>query len=376
MKELSFHEIDFKSVDHANMFLFAKQLGLTVNNPGHYSEVEQSWRDRYKVSLGNLLFYIKREIFNKFKLALGRDDEEAIAHYLEMAQSETQESRDILVRHAIDFGDRVFEMKNDDGFLDLEAQDFIEVESRIQGMMKLVSNSIRTIATLANEEMNTIALDTNVVKDFDGIMTFASKLGREANLHLCFDKVPPINTTGAEIVIERTPITPEDLATYFPNVGEKIVGHLKHINDALHVMFRSKRIASSEYLTRYVEQLVNVVFLEKFFAQNVTFVSFGGRDDWSSAGKETPNNTACFKVLDPEVDRIFKMLENIPLEEGVEVYSLDLDTFAVFGRKDNKVVTPAIQGITGPLLEKYSQGFERVLTTRLSLLDSPHIFKG
>jgi len=375
MKELSIHEIDFKNEAHYNLFLFAKQLQLNVADPSHYAEVELPWRDCYKVSLGDKNFYIKRDIYNKFKLALGRREEPEIEIYLEMAASEEDVDNAVRVRHAIDFEGREFSTESDDGFYQLESQDFIETESRVSGLMRVVTDSIRTIAKLANEEMNVVALDGNVVKDFDGIMTFTSPLGREVNLQLGFDKVPPINTTGKEIVIERTPITPEDLATYFPNVGKKIVAHLDHLNDALRVMFNSKRIAGSEYLTRYVEKLVNHVFLKSFFDQNVNYISFGGRDDWSSAGKETPNNVACFKVLDQEVDKIFKLLENIPLEEGVEVYSIDLDTFAVFGRADNKVVTPALQGITGPLIENYSQGFERVLAIRLSLLDTPHVFK-
>lgn len=375
MKELSIHEIDFKSDAHYNLFLFAKQLQLNVADPSYYAEVELPWQDCYKVSLGDKNFYIKRDIYNKFKLALGRREEPEIEIYLHMAASEEDEDRAVRVRHAINFGDRQFSTESADGFYELESQDFIDTESRISGLMRVVTDSIRTIAKLANEEMNVVALDGNVVKDFDGIMTFNSPLGRDVNLHLCFDKLPPIHDDQESIVIERTPITPEDLATYFPNVGKKIVGHLDHLNDALRVMFRSKRIAGSEYLTRYVENLVNHVFLKSFFDQNVNFVSFGGRDDWSSNGKDTPNNMACFKLLDQEVDKIFKMLEAIPLEEGVEVYSLDLDTFAVFGRKDNKVVTPALQGITGPLLATYSQGFERVLTIRLSLLDTPHVFK-
>lgn len=371
MNEEKLHEINFVDANHYSLYLFCQRLHIKVLNPGHFLVEAQEYHDRHKVSLGNQSFYILSSFLPQFWLILDQAESDGWSSLEEMVYEDTQ----VRLRPAIDMKGQTFELDITDPSYSLTGLDYVSVESRIKGLMTTVSSTIREIATIVNKEMNTVALDSDIVKDFDGIMTFSTELGSKFNMELCFDKVPPVDENNDKIEIMRTPITAEDLKTYFPTAGDKIQSRLGHINDLVRSVFQSKRIAEIKELSDYAEILINGVLIPPFLDQNVNYVSFGGRDDWSSAGKETPNNVACFKYLDVEVDKLFKLLESIPLEEGVEVYSIELDTFAIFGRKDNKVVTPALQGYVENILKPYSQGFERVLTQRLSLLDSPHVFK-
>lgn len=371
MNKKYFHEIAFVDDHHYNLMLLCNHLQLEVVNPDQYVVEKQEYRDRYKVSLGNWIFFIPINDYNRFCLQLDKATPQVYAAIEKLIWDTDQ----IKLRPQIDLGDQTFPVDESDNFYSLVGIDFTNVEDRIQGLMTAVSQAIRDIARITNKEMSEVALNSDIVKDFDGIVTFRTETGRKFKLELCLDKVLPIDENNSNIEIQRTPITAEDLATYFPNAGSKIVGQLNMVNNLVSSIFSSKRIAESEELTQYTEKLVNGVLVPPFLDQNITYISFGGRDDWSSMGKETPNNKACFVYLDQEVDRIFKLLDSIPLEEGVEVWSIDLDTFAIFGRKDNKVVTPALQGYVEEILKPMSQGFEKTLTARLGLLDSPHIFK-
>lgn len=373
MNEKHLHEISYVDDNHYRLVLLCRQLRLNVVNPDHYVVEKQEYRDRYKVSLGDQQFYIPINDFNRFWLDIEKNPD--------VVKTELGDSiwapKDVFfpVRVRPSPGDIQFTIDETDDFYSLMGIDYTNVEDRVRGLMTAVSQAIRDTARFVNEEMSKVNLNTDIVKDFDGIVTYRTETGRKFKLELCLDKIKPIDEGNGNIVIQRTPITQEDLETYFPNAGSKVIGQLDLVNNLVRTVFESKRIAENEDLTRYAEMLINGVLIPPFLDQNITYIAFGGRDDWSSMGKETPNNKACFVYLDQEVDRIFKLLESIPLQEGVEVWSIDLDTFAIFGRKDNKVVTPALQGYTEDILKNYSQGFERTLTNRMTLLDSPHIFK-
>lgn len=373
MNEKHLHEITYVDDNHYNLVLLCRHLRLIVLNPEQYTVEKQEHLDRYKVSLGNQLFFIPLNDYNRFLLDLDKNIDKLVTEIGDSIWAAPGVYYPIRVRPGAALS--TFTIDEADPFYELMGVDFTNVEDRIRGLMTAVSQSIRDTARFVNKEMSEVSLNTDIVKDFDGIVTFRTETGRNFKLELCLDKVLPVDENNDKIEIQRTPITPEDLATYFPNAGERVLGQLRLVNDLVRTVFDSKRIAESEELTRYAETLVNGVLVPPFLDQNITYISFGGRDDWSSMGKETPNNKACFVYLDQEVDRIIKLLEEIPLEEGVEVWSIDLDTFAIFGRKDNKVVTPALQGYVEGILKPYSQGFEKTLTARLNLLDSPHIFK-
>lgn len=371
MKEPQVHEIAFVDDNHYNLYLFCRHLQANVVNPERFAVEKQEYRDRYKVSIGNQLFYVAADSLNKLWLEL---DKGSVKIY-EILKNKIFDEQEMQWNPGIDLSDQEFPIDESDEFYSLIGLDYLNVESRVKGVMSATATTITEIAHLLNKEMAAVALNTDIVKDFDGIVTFRTELGKEFNVELCFDKIKPVDPANQSIEIQRTPVTPEDLKTFFPDAGEKIQSRLVHVNGLVKSLFESKRIAESEILTKYAAGLINGALVPTFLDLNINYIIFGGRDDWSSPGKDTPNNLACFKYLDEEIEKIFEMLGNIPLEEGVEVWSMDIDTFAIFGRKDNKVVTPALQGYVENLLLPFSQGFEKILTQRLSLLDTPHIFK-
>jgi len=356
------HEINFVDEKHYDVYLLTLHLHLDVGNSELFSIEEQEYKDRYKVSLGTKSFYVPKDLIDTFWKLLEN------ASYLDVEELMKQEK--ITWIHNV-----IIDSVVSTSMEDLVGEDFVSVERRASGLATAAGGVIREISKLINEQMEIVNKDTSIVKDFDGILTFNTELGKDFNIRLCFDKVPPIYPEIDKFVIQRTDILPEDLETYFGEVGKKINSRLAHINSLVGDFFASKKLSDSKDLTEYGESLINHTLIMAFLSQHITFISFGGKDDWRSNSTETPNNKACFVYLDQEVDKIFKLLDGIPKEEGVEVYSIDIDTFAIFGRKDNKVVTPALQGYTENILNHYSQGFERVLTNRLTHIDSDYIFK-
>lgn len=368
MSTKQLHEIQFVDVNHFNLYLFAQRMQLKVGNAEAFEIVEQDYRERYKVSLGDYAWYVEKEELPQFWLTLDRNEFRTI--------EDKVVNGDILMVPLIPFDKINFTFDENDLFNQTMGIEYLNVETRLAGLVKAAGMTIREIVTMINKEMDEIAKDGNVVKDFDGILTFDTPLGIDFDVKLCFDKVPPVFDGDKGFQIQRTPITPEDLKIYFRDIGPKIQSRLAHINELVTAMFNSKAIANNHFLKEYAGKCITATLVTAFLNQQVNYVTFGGSDNWSNTGKENPNNKACFVYLDQEVDRIFKLLESIPLEEGVDVWSLDIDTFAVFGRKDNKVVTAALQGYTDQILKNLSPGFERILSLRLTMIDSVHIFKG
>lgn len=375
MSEQQIHEIDFKSDNHFNVYMFTQFLHQQVINPANFKVEHQEWRDRYKVSIGdNLVILVKASFLPEFYLMLEQalyDDNSG--HKFNELEGMIDPNGKLWVTPTTVVEESY--PTDDSSFWSLTGEDFISVDRRLEGLITASSSTIREIAKLINGEMDAVALNTEIVKDFDGIITFDTKTGKDFAVHLCFDKVPPVSDENEARIIERTPITQADLETYLGKAGEKIQSRLAHINSLVKAMFESKQVTANPALNRYAELAVNVTLVKAFLDQNVNYISFGGRDNWRSEGPETPNNKACFAILDAEVDKLFTLLETIPKQEGVDLYSIDVDTFSIFGRNnDNKVVTPAVQGYTEEILKKYSQGFERVLSTRLKLIDTAHVF--
>lgn len=376
MSEQQIHEIDFKSDNHYNLYMFTQFLHQKVINPAHFKVEHQEWRNRYKVSLGEYLaFFVKADFLPEFWLQLEQGlYEDNAGQKLNQLEGMIDPAGKIWISPSVPVLD-TYEIDEPDSFWQLTGEDFISVDRRLEGLITASSSTIREIAKLINDEMETVAKNTDLVKDFDGIITFNTGLGKAFNVELCFDKVPPVFDGNETRIIERTPITADDLTMYLGKAGEKIQSRLDHINGLVQALFASKQVSSNSSLSRYAELAVNVTLVKAFLDQNVNYISFGGRDTWRSEGPETPNNKACFVILDAEVDKLFKLLDSIPKQDGVDLYSIDVDTFSIFGRNDNnKVVTPALQGYTEELLKNYSHGFERVLATRLKLIDTPHVF--
>lgn len=375
MSYKALHEIKFKDEKHYDLYMFAARfLGIRVEDPEYFEVTEQPWRDRYKVSLGNHTWYINKEYLPRFWLLLNKE-QNLFEGFKEIVEN-TAADKDISYAPNVLGLDSEYVISPDETFYSLTGEDFLAVDRRLEGLITTCSSTIREIASIINKEMDAIAVDTSVVKDFDGILTFNTEMGKKFNVHLCFDKVPPVDPVNEQFVVQRTPIKEDDLQTYLRDAGKKINSRLSHINDLVKSLFASATVNVDPWVVKYTEIAINMTLAKAFLDQNVTYVSFGGKDNWKSNGPETANNAACFAFLDKEVDKLFKLLDEIPKQEGVDVYSIDVDTFSIFGRNDdNKVVTPALQGYTADILKNYSHGFERTLSTRLAQLDSPHIFR-
>lgn len=362
-------EFEFESDNHYNLYTFAELNQKKVKMDSPYLVEKQDYHDRYKVSLGHYVWLVNASFIGKFWLMLEEGNYTELDAIIK-EEKEVEES--IYIPYTL--LPETFETPAD--FANLCGEDFINVENRMSGLVKAIAMNIRETANIVNEEMDKVSRDGDIVKDFDGYMTFDTKLGLDFAVHLCFDKIKPIDLNNVDAWIERTPITDEDLAMYFPNAGKKILGKLEQTNSLVKAFLESKAVTRNPELVEYAAFLINGTLITPYLNQNVTYISFGGQDNWSVLGKETKNNLECFKYLDQEIEGIIKMLDDIEKTEGVDIYSMDIDTFAVFGRNfDNKVVTPALQGYVQPLLDKYSKGFEQTLATRMAMIDNQHFFK-
>ncbi|AEV89701.1 hypothetical protein OBP_264 [Pseudomonas phage OBP] len=356
--------------NQANLIKLAQFLRLDVLDNEVMVIEHQEWRDRYKVSLAGNIWYVKTQAVPHFWLALEKGDYNSIG--------ELSEGKDELVkfRHApsIQLIDRNFDQTGP--LSELMGEDFINIDRRMSGLVNAGAANIRDIAKMINTEMDLVNKDTDVVKDFDGILTFNTPVGKDFKLELCFDKVKPVDEGNEKIEIQRTPITKEDQDTYLRGTGKKVVDRLNEVTKLVQSLLNTPKVQSNPELLDYAVRAVEVTLTMAFLNQTITYISFGGVDDWRPQGETTPNNEVCMKILDDEVEHLIKFLDDIPKQEGVDVYSIDMDTFAIFGRNnDNRVVTPALQGYTGDILKRYSRGFERLLAIRMGLSDNAHFFK-
>lgn len=344
---------------------------------GHIDAEYQEWRNRYKVSLGCMTWHISNDFMPKFWLFLSQGEEgwDKIISAIEADNGTLSEFVSPLLSK-LEEAMVGYEPPKDDDFYTLMGIDFEAVDKRLGGLTTAGAGVIRDLARTINAELDLVNKDRNLVKDFDGILTFDTELGKDFKLSLCFDKIAPINEEGIGMVM-RTPMTEEDGKMYLRDTYPKVLSKLEHMNSLVTSLFESKAVKNSEYLLEYAANAVDVLLTKAFLNQVITYIQFGGIDDWRVQSEDTPNNTACFKILDAEVEHIIKLLDDLPKQEGVDIYSIDIDTLAVFGRNnDNKVVTSVVQGFTEEkLLKRYSKGFERLLAIRLGMSDNAHFFR-
>lgn len=365
-------KLEFVNDNHYNLFAFATLNQLAVSPASKFEVEHQEYRDRYKVSLGGYSWLVKAEFIGKFWLALEKFDAETDG-FIDHGNGCANENVKMVATGPVN---ELTYTYTDVPFGQLTGEDFINIDDRMQGLLTAAAQVVRESAEIINREQALVMKDANVVKDFDGILTFDTKLGKDFGVHLCFDKVSPIKDGNDDVWIERTPITQADGDTYLRGSFPKVQGRLKHLNGIVQDFFQTKAVQKNEYLIEYAEMLINNTLVHMYLNQNIIYFSFGGEDKWGTFSKDTPNNVECMKYLDAEIENIIKMLDGIEKTEGVDIYSMDIDTFAVFGRDfDNRVVTPALQGYVQPLLDKYSKGFEQTLSTRMSMIDNQHFFK-
>lgn len=353
-----------------NLITLAKFLRLDVSDDTQMVIEHQEWRDRYKVSLEGNLWYVKTQVLPSFWLMLMKGDYNQIGAL--------SEGKDEAIKFRVAPDLLLIDRNYDETapLYQLTGEDFNNIDRRVTGLTTAGVANIRDIAAMLNKEMDLVNKDTDVVKDFDGILTFNTPVGKDFKLELCFDKVVPVSPDNGKVEIHRTPITPEDRKAYLRDTGPKVVQRLNQVTSLVQDFLSNEKINSNPELLDYAIRCVEVTLTMAFLNQTITYISFGGVDDWRPQGEETPNNKVCMEILDGQVEHLINLLDDIPKEPGVDVYSIDMDTFAIFGRNnDNKVVTPALQGYTADILKNYSRGFERLLAIRMGLSDNNHFFK-
>ncbi len=364
-----------KFLTDANINNLIQYVLHDCQDAGDISNVDiefQEWRNRYKVSLGLLNWHISVDFMPRFWLLLDK----GVEGWEEICQAIEAEDGSIKEFISVRLDDLPTVYESTDPFYELMGEDFTNVDRKLEGLVTASAATIRELAKIINAQMELVTRNRDIVKDFDGILTFDTATGKDFKLSLCFDKVPPIAENNTAMIM-RTPITQEDAELYLGDIHPKIVSRLDHINKLVETLLTGKAVTKHPELLDYAAMGIDVTLTKAFLNQIVTYISFGGIDDWRMNGDDSPNNIACFKILDDEVEHIIKELEALPKQEGVDLYSLDIDTLAAFGRNnDNRVVTPAVQGFTEPkLLSRYSKGFERLLGIRLGMSDNAHFFR-
>lgn len=363
-------KIDYKNDNHANLHLFTVAAGmdLTEQAAAEFVVEEQDYKDRYKVSLGQHIFYVKNEFLPKFWLILSKYDFKTIQECIEQEEGVTYAVSVPLVGE--------FPIDETDPFYQTIGLDFSNVDERLSKLSNATVAAIQHMAGLVNKAQKDVLGNTDIVKDFDGILTFNSELGKDFKLRLCFDKIKPVDLANDGLVIDRTDMTGADMVKYLGESTDKILDTIANINELVSVFYSSKTVTHNEYITKYAEMALNLTILKAFLDQNIEYITFGGRDDWRMNGPDTPNNVACMKYLDEEIEFLIDYLDQIPKTEGVDFYSIDMDTYTIFGRNNNNhVVTPMLQGHTNGILSRYSRGFERLLSIRMGMSDNVHFFK-
>ena len=360
-----------------NLVAYVLNCCQDAGDIGHVDAEYQEWRNRYKVSLGIMTWHISNDFMPRFWLLLSQG-EEGWDKLIDIIGADDGICSEFVAPLLSNIEEVTADWipASDDSFYNLLGIDFDNVDKRLEGLVTAGAGCIRDLAKTINKELDLVNKDTDLVKDFDGILTFDTDLGENFKLSLCFDKIAPVNEEGIGMVM-RTPMTEEDGKAYLRDTYPKVLTKLEYMNSLVSGLFESKIVQSNEYLKKYAADAVDVVLTKAFMNQIITYIQFGGVDDWRVQGADTPNNIACFKVLDAEMEHIIKLLDALPKEEGVDIHSIDLDTLAVFGRNnDNRVVTPAVQGFTEQqLLRRYSKGFERLLAIRMGMSDNAHFFR-
>lgn len=365
-------EFNYESENHYNLVAFAILNQLMVTEESPFKVEYQDYHDRYKVSLGGYAWLVAKDYIGKFWLAIDKMDDEAQGF---IDRGNGAENKNVRMTATGPVNELTYTY-TDTTFGQLTGEDFLNVEKRMEGLITASAQVIREVAEKINKEQSAVAKDTSVVKDFDGILTFDTKLGKDFGVSLCFDKIPPVRAGNSDVFIERTPMTKEDGEMYMRETYAKVNERLAFMNGLVRDFMQAKAVQKDEFLVKYAETLVNGTLAHAYLNQNVIYISFGGEDRWGTLDKDTENNVKCLETLDQEVEKIIQLLDGIEKTEGVDIYSLDIDTFAIFGRNfDNRVVTPALQGYTQKLLDNYSKGFEQCLSTRLMMIDNQHFFK-
>lgn len=349
-------------------FLEYQNLGV-AKEPEVIIEKEE-WMNRYKISLDGHTYRCKIDFFNKFWSLL---EQLEYAQVLDFLEDPTKEELSYVPHIPINLVDGSFDESTLTTALGVN---FINVDNRLHKLVTATSSTIKEIAAIINAEMDRVAKDTTIIKDCDAILTFDTELGENFEVHLCMDKISPIDEKNSGLVINRTKLTKADEQLYLSESKDKLKSRLDHVNQLVKDFILSKDVNYDDTVKKYAMNALDITIAKAFLDQKVYFITFGGLDNWSLKSEDTENNKVCSAIIDDEVNHLIAMLDNLPKEGDITIHSLDIDTFTVFGRNsDNRVLTEPLPEITSKILNRYSKGFEFVLTQRLSQLSNNHFFR-
>lgn len=254
-----------------------------------------------------------------------------------------------------------------------------EVENLIiergSGVMSVAAGVIGKIATIVNEVIDRVARDGDIIKDRDVMMTFDTEFGEKFNPVICLDYIPTIIESLEPIQIVRTPMTEEDRERYFGKDADEIDRLIKQLIEVINVFYSSKLVSSSKLIKDLVVSVIDGAIVSQFLDLHIKFISFGGFDNWRLTGDLTPNSEACHAIMDVQVEEIYKFLNSIPLQEGVDYWAIDLKTLGIYGRNnENHLVTGPLVEESDAITARYCDGLVDLLKLRLSMNDNKHIF--
>lgn len=330
-------------------------------------------------SVANHRFEVPKDAWERFCLAVEQEDANLFKAYLEGRQG---------VRYTPMFHEEGEEVHYINPLLtkpELTQEMTQLIMARVSGVIAGTIPIVNRLGAICNHAIVDVANNGEIIKDKDAMLSFDVDLKQEIfKLVPCLDYIDPVMEEETSVQIHRTPMTKEQLELYFPNkeIREKFLSLIADANGYINNLYQSKLIKNSQAVKRVTSGLIESTIVSTFMDLQVKLVSFGGRDNWGLFGDLTPNSKACHEILDREVEYLVDYLKNkVVLDDGVtpereiDVYSVDLERFDIYGRDvNNTVVTPPLVAASAHFHLRYSEGFMELFKLRLRQNDSRHCF--
>lgn len=267
----------------------------------------------------------------------------------------------------------------DDPFYNTIGYDFTRIEKNVENLARAISPNIMAIGKAMNAFQKRIKEDSNFVKDHDCKITFDVKMEKGAehpfNMFICMDKIPPFITCREDTIITRKPI--ENPAEVFGEDWAVMERQINLINNQVEAVFEN--VNKTECLYNYCFDMIKGSLVHVILDHVIHLYDFGGEEAFGLKGELTPNAEACHKYFDEAIGKTFEYLEKLGEErkvEGIDLYAMDIETMAIFGRtKENRTVGKSLGKESEEFINQFSSGFEQALKRRFGLIDNPHFFR-
>lgn len=330
-------------------------------------------------SVGPHRFEIPKDVWERFCLAVEQEDAQLFKAYIEG-------------RNGVRYTPMFYEENEEQFYINpLLAKPELSEEmtqlimSRVSGVIAGVVPLVNRIGAICNHAIVEIADNGEIIKDKDAMLSFDVDLNAKPFKFIpCLDFIDPVMEKEGDVKIHRTPMTTEQLELYFPNreIREKFIQLLDQASGYINNLYESKLVKNSDAVYWMARGLVESTIVNTFMDLQSKLVSFGGRDNWGLFGDLTPNSKVCHEILDREVEYLVDYLKHkVVLDEGVtpngevDIYSVDLERFDIYGRDvNNKVITPPLIAASGHFHLRYSEGFLELFKLRLRQNDSRFVF--